>query len=66
MNNLVVAIEYDGTKFQGSQKQPNTRTVQGAFDGPSSHICLIWKPDTARSQYLTLLISPSKPSHELM
>ena len=32
MNNLVVAIEYDGTKFQGSQKQPNTRTVQGAFD----------------------------------
>ena len=32
MNNLVAAIEYDGTKFQGSQKQPNTRTVQGTFD----------------------------------
>ena len=31
-NNLVAAIEYDGTKFQGSQKQPNARTVQGAFD----------------------------------
>jgi len=32
MNNIVVAIEYDGTMFQGSQKQPNTRTVQGSFD----------------------------------
>ena len=32
MNNLVAVIEYDGTKFQGSQKQPNARTVQGVFD----------------------------------
>ena len=32
MNNIVAAIEYDGTMFKGSQKQPNTRTVQGSFD----------------------------------
>ena len=32
MNNLVAAIEYDGPKFQGSHKQPNVRTVQGALD----------------------------------
>ena len=32
MNNIVAAIEYDGTMFQGSQKQPNSRTVQGSFD----------------------------------
>ena len=32
MNNIVAGIEYDGTMFQGSQKQPNSRTVQGSFD----------------------------------
>jgi len=27
MHKLVAAIEYDGTKFQGSQKQPKARTA---------------------------------------
>ena len=38
MNNLVAAIEYDGTMFQGSQKQPDNRTVQGCFDESLSKI----------------------------
>lgn len=38
MNSLVAAIEYDGTMFQGSQKQPNTRTVQGMFEDALSKI----------------------------
>ena len=38
MNNIVAAIEYDGTMFQGSQKQPNSRTVQGSFDESLSKI----------------------------
>ncbi len=32
MNSIVAAIEYDGTMFQGSQKQPKSRTVQGSLD----------------------------------
>ena len=38
MNNIVAAIEYDGTMFQGSQKQPDSRTVQGCFDESLSKI----------------------------
>ena len=38
MNNIVAGIEYDGTMFQGSQKQPDSRTVQGSFDESLSRI----------------------------
>ena len=38
MNKLVAAIEYDGTNFQGSQKQPKARTVQGSFENALSKI----------------------------
>tara|TARA_B100001179_G_scaffold227440_1_gene209976 strand:- start:1706 stop:2461 length:756 start_codon:yes stop_codon:yes gene_type:complete len=32
INKVVVALEYDGTSFNGSQKQDNVRTIQGVFD----------------------------------
>ena len=38
MNSIVSIIEYDGTMFQGSQKQPNSRTVQGIFEESLSKI----------------------------
>ena len=38
MNNIVAAIEYDGTMFKGSQKQSKSRTVQGALDESLSKI----------------------------
>ncbi len=38
MNSIFAAIEYDGTLFQGSQIQPNTRTVQGEFNSALNSI----------------------------
>ena len=38
MNSFIVAIEYDGTNFKGSQKQPNARTIQGTFDSTLTSI----------------------------
>ncbi|MDR3295428.1 MAG: tRNA pseudouridine synthase A, partial [Clostridiales Family XIII bacterium] len=39
MKNFLLTIEYDGTKFHGWQKQPNTRTVQGELESVLSAVC---------------------------
>jgi len=37
--NILLTIEYDGTKFSGWQKQPEKRTVQGEIERALSFVC---------------------------